>query len=327
MIWLGVLFSFSAVTAWVISTLIVSKGIKELKKTYKSIFNSQKEYSLKIEIVFTYLTITLLTGIIILSFIIIPLLFTNDFAFSGFLIIGGIFSFSLGTGLYYFCTIVYKKAEIASQFSRFGPFFNIIIGVSIFGEIFTIFDLFSFILVSIGITLFLIITWTGKFGIIGFILGILTSLSWTLGGLFMNLSFLTTAVNPLKPLVYSLFSLLFGFSSLLIFVFIFTIKNRKKKKREGLEFHILKLNKSVTKYFVLHGVLSISIGHTANFFGILHLGVSGVAFIMSLWPILSLLVGYLLFSSSPEYLRYKKHLKWLFLTAFILLIASVTSIF
>lgn len=327
MIWLGVFFSFLAVTAWVISTLIVSKGIKELKETYKSIFNSLKEYSLKIEIIFTYLGITLLTGIIILSFIIIPLLINNNFSFSGFLILGGFFSFSVGTGLYYFCTLVYRKAEIASQFSRFGPLFNVIIGVSVFGEMFTIFDLFSLILVSIGIALFLIITWTGKFGIIGFILGILTSLSWTLGGLFMNLSFLTTATNPLKPLVFSLYSLLFGFSSLLIFVLIFIIKNREKKRREGFEFHIFKLNKSVTKYFVLHGILSISIGHTANFFGILHLGVSGVAFIMSLWPILSLLVGYLLFSSSPEYLRYKKHLKWLFLTAVILLFASIISIF
>lgn len=327
MIWLGFFFSFLAVTAWVISTLIVSKGIKELKERYKSIFNSQKDYSLKIEIIFTYLGITLLTGIIILSFIIIPLLINNNFPFSGFLILGGIFSFSAGTGLYYFCTLVYRKAEIASQFSRFGPLFNVIIGVSVFGEIFTIFDLFSLILVSIGIALFLIITWTGKFGIIGFILGVLTSFSWSLGGLFMNLSFLTTATNPLKPLVFSLYSLLFGFSSLLIFVLIFIIKNREKKRREGFEFHIFKLNKSVTKYFVLHGILSISIGHTANFFGILHLGVSGVAFIMSLWPILSLLVGYLLFSSSPEYLRYKKHLKWLFLTAVILLFASIISIF
>lgn len=105
------------------------------------------------------------------------------------------------------------------------------------------------------------------------------------------------------------------------------IQNRQKKRKEGLEFKIFNLNRSVTKYFILHGVLSISIRHTANFFGILHLGVSGVAFIMSLWPILSLLVGYLLFSSFPEYLRFKIHLKWLFLTAVILLIASLISIY
>ena len=327
MIWLGVLFSFLAVIAWVISTLIVSKGIKELKEAYKPIFDKPKDYSLKIEIVFTYLGITLLTGVIILSLIIIPLLVTSRFSFSGFLILGGIFSFSLGTGLYYFCTLVYRKAEIASQFSRFGPFFNIIIGIAVFGELFTIFDFFSLILLSIGITLFLIITWTGKFGIIGFLLGILTSLSWTLGGLFMNLSFLTTPSNPLKPLIFSFFSLLFGFASLLIFVLIYMLKNQQKKKLEGTNLSFIKIEKSVRKYFILHGVLSISIGHTANFFGILHLGVSGVAFIMSLWPILSLLVGYLLFSSSPDYMRYKKHLKWLFLTAIILLLASLISIF
>ncbi|MFX1376722.1 MAG: hypothetical protein ACFFA0_13010 [Promethearchaeota archaeon] len=326
MIWLGVLFSFLAVIAWVISTLIVSKGIKELKETYKSIFNSLKNYSLKVEIIFTYLAITLLTGVIILSLSMIPLIIKYNFRFSGFLILGGIFSFSLGTGLYYFCTLVYRKAEIASQFSRVGPFFNIIIGIYVFGEIFTIFDFYSLILLSIGITLFFIITWTGKFGIIGFILGILTSLSWTLGGLFMNLAFLTTPENPFNPLVYSFYSLLFGFSSLLILVLFYMFKNKQKKKIEGVEFQLFKIEKSVGKYFVLHGVLSISIGHTANFFGILHLGVSGVAFIMSLWPILSLLVGYLLFSSSPDYLRYKNHLKWLFLTAGILVAASFISI-
>jgi len=327
MIWLGVFFSFLALTAWVISTLIVSKGIKELKEAYKTIFNEPKDYSLKIEIVFTYLGITLLTGIIILSIIMIPLLISYNFSFSGFLIIGGIFSFSIGTGLYYFCTLVYRKAEIASQFSRFGPLFNIIIGISIFGELFTIFDLFSLILLSIGITLFLVITWVGKFGIIGFILGLLTSLSWTLGGLFMNLTFLTTPANPLKPLVYTFYSLLFGFFTLTVFVLIFRLKNKHKKNLKGLDLKQFEVKKSVGKYFVLHGILSISIGHTANFYGILHLGVSGVAFIMSLWPILSLLVGYLLFASSPEYLRYKKHLKWLFLTAGILLLASIISIF
>lgn len=55
MTWLGGLFSFFAVLAWVISTLVVSKGIKELKEAYKVIFNRFKDYSIKIEIIFTYL--------------------------------------------------------------------------------------------------------------------------------------------------------------------------------------------------------------------------------------------------------------------------------
>ncbi len=327
MIWLGALFSFFAVLAWVISTLVVSKGIKELKETYGTFFNRVKDYSIKIEIIFTYLGITLLTGTILLSLTLAPLLIQYDFVFSGYLILAGIFSFSAGTGLYYFCTLIYRKAEIASQFSRIGPFFSIILGVYVFGEIFNVFDLVSLILLGIGITLFLVFTWTGKFGLIGFFLGILTSLSWTSGGIFMNIAFLTTPSNQFKPLAYTLISLFFGFLSLLLFNLIFMLKNRKKKKNEGIKFHIFKVKKSVAKYFVIHGILSTSIGFTLNFFGIFYLGVSGAAFIMSLWPILSLLVGYLLFSSSPDYLRYKKHLKWLFLIAIIFLGASIISIF
>jgi drug/metabolite transporter (DMT)-like permease len=327
MIWLGFLFSFSAVLAWVISTLVVSRGIKELKEKYKNIFSRFKDYSIKIEIIFTYLGITLLTGIILLSLTFIPLFIQYQFVFSGFLIFAGIFSFSAGTGLYYFCTLVYEKAEIASQFSRVGPFFSIIFGVFIFGEIFNIFDLVSLILLGIGIALFLIFTWTGKFGFIGFILGILTSLSWTSGGVFMNLAFLTTPSNKFKPLAYTLISLSFGFLSLLLLIVIFMLKNRKQKKNEGFMFHLFKVDKSVAKYFIIHGILSTSIGFSLNFFGIFYLGVSGAAFIMSLWPILSLLVGYLLYSSSPDYLRYKEHLKWLFLIAIILLGASIISIF
>jgi len=132
-----------------ISTLVVSRGIKELRSVYESIFNNVKDYSIKVEIIFTYLGITLLTGTIILTVSLIPLLIQYDFVFSGYLIFAGIF----------------------------------------------------------------------------------------------------------------------------------------------------------------------------------YLGVSGAAFITSLWPILSLLIGYLLFSSSPDYLRYKKHIKWLFLVAVILLVASIISIF
>lgn len=327
MIWLGVLFCFVADIAWVISTLVVSRGIKELRSVYESIFKNVKDNSIKVEIIFTYLGITLLTGTIILTVTLIPLLIQYDFVFSGYLIFAGILSFSAGTGLYYFCTLVYKKAEIASQFSRIGPFFGIILGVFIFGEIFTIFDFFSLILLGIGITLFLLITWTGKFGLIGFILGILTSLSWTSGGIFMNFAFLSTPPNQFKPLIYTYFSLIFGFLSLMAFILIYSLKNRQIKKRDGLKFHIFKIKKSVGKYFIFHGISSISIGYTTNFFGIFYLGVSGAAFITSLWPILSLLIGYLLFSSSPDYLRYKKHIKWLFLVAVILLVASIISIF
>lgn len=143
----------------------------------------------------------------------------------------------------------------------------------------------------------------------------------------MNLAFLTTPLNQFKPLAYTLISLFFGFLSLLLFNLIFILKNRKKKKNEGIKFHFFKLDKSVAKYFVIHGILSTSIGFTLNFFGIFYLGISGAAFIMSLWPILSLLVGYLLFSSSPDYLKYKKHIKWLFLISIILLGASIISIF
>ncbi|MFX0081225.1 MAG: EamA family transporter [Candidatus Hodarchaeota archaeon] len=327
MIWLGALFSFLAVLAWVISTLVVSKGIKELKEGYKDIFSKFKDYSIKIEIIFTYLGITLMTGTILLSITFIPLFIQYNYVFSGYLILAGIFSFSAGTGLYYFCTLVYEKAEIASQFSRVGPFFSIIFGVYIFGELFSVFDLVSLILLGIGIALFFIFTWTGKFGLIGFFLGILTSLSWTSGGIFMNLAYLTTPSIQFKPLAYTLISLFFGYISLLIFNLIIMLINRKKKNNERIEFHLFKIEKSVAKYFVLHGILSTSIGFTLNFFGIFYLGVSGAAFIMSLWPILSLLVGYLLFSSSPDYLRYKKHLKWLFLIAVILLGASIISIF
>ncbi|MFX1346062.1 MAG: EamA family transporter, partial [Promethearchaeota archaeon] len=313
--------------AWVISTLVVSKGIKELKETYKDIFNRIKDYSLKIEIIFTYLGITLFTGTILLSLAFIPLFLKYNFAFSGYLILAGIFSFSAGTGLYYFCTLVYEKAEIASQFSRVGPFFSIIFGVYIFGEVFNVFDLVSLILLGIGIVLFFVFTWTGKFRLIGFFLGVLTSLSWTSGGIFMNIAFLTTPSNQLKPLAYTLISLVFGLLSLLLFNLIIMLKNRNKKKDERIKFHLFKVKKSVAKYFIIHGILSTSIGFSLNFFGIFYLGVSGAAFIMSLWPILSLLVGYLLFSSSPDYLKYKKHIKWLFVIAIILLGASTISIF
>jgi len=51
MIWLGFLFSFFAVLAWVISTLVVSKGIKELKEEYGVFFNRAKDYSIKFEII------------------------------------------------------------------------------------------------------------------------------------------------------------------------------------------------------------------------------------------------------------------------------------
>ena len=175
MIWLGVLSSLLALLAWVISTLVVSRGIKELREAYNPVFSMEKEYLLKIKVISMYLGITLLTGTIILTIAFTPLLFQYKFVFSGYLVFAGIFSFSAGTSLYYFCTLVYKKAEIASQFSRVGPFFSIALGVYLFGEIFTLFDFISLILLSIGVVLFLIITWTGKFGFVGFILGVLTA--------------------------------------------------------------------------------------------------------------------------------------------------------
>ncbi|TFG04341.1 MAG: hypothetical protein EU536_04820 [Promethearchaeota archaeon] len=324
MLWLGVLACIGANIFWILSAILVSKGLNEIKIQYSTIFQVNEVYNLKIEVILKYLAITLFFGLLTQTLILAPILYSHFTFFSWYSIPAGILLYAAGTGLYYFCSSVYLRAEIASQFTRIKPLFAIILGIFVFKELFVSLDMLSIVLVTIGILLFLLITIRGKFGYLGLVLGLTTALCWAFGDFFMNLAYLTTPENSFKPYVFTYHGTFIGLFSILSVILILTIKNKKIKMTKNLHYQLFSLKTiSINKFFALHGVLSIALGYTANHLGIYILGISGAAIITSFWPILSLIIGYSFIFTQAEREQYQDKIGWLVLIAGILLIASV----
>ncbi len=328
MLWIGILACIIADIGWIISAFIVSRGIKEIKGHYSNVFKENDLNGIQIELILKYLSVTLLIGFAALTAILIPIFYSNFLSFSWYIIPAGILLYGAGTALYYFCSVVYLRAEVASQFARVKPLFAIVFGIFIFNEIFALPDIISFILVCVGISLFLIITIKGKFGFLGLILGVLTALSWAFGEVFINLAYVTTPVGVYQPYIFTYHGTLIGLISVVTVYLILFLKNRGIKTERKLNLQPRNGEGwTIYKYFIAHGILSIALGYTTNHIGIYILGLAGAAIITSVWPILSLIIGYNLYFSSDDQEKYKDKIVWIVITAVILLAASIFYVF
>jgi len=330
MLWIGVLACIIADIGWIISAFIVSRGIKEIKEGYSNIFNEKDLNGIQIELVMRYLSITLLIGFGALTIILIPVFYMNFGFFSWYIIPAGILLYGAGTALYYFCSVVYLRAEIASQFARVKPLFAIVFGIFIFNLTFELPQQISLILVCVGILLFLIITIKGKFGFLGLTLGFLTALSWAFGEVFINLAYrdMTIPAGDYQPYIFTYHGTLIGLISVVTVYLLLFVKNRGIKKERNLNLQPEHGKRwTIQKYFVAHGLLSIALGYTTNHIGIYFLGIAGAAVITSAWPILSLIIGYQFYFASEDREKYREKILWIVITAGILLAASIFYIF
>ena len=114
---------------------------------------------------------------------------------SPFLILAGIFTFPVGTGLYYLCGNAYGgKMEIAAQFARVKPIFSVLLAVLFLKEISSSTSYISLISYQHRDSISNHSSWQGTFRWIALVLGLLTACSWSLGEVFIKLG-LTARVS------------------------------------------------------------------------------------------------------------------------------------
>lgn len=197
----------------------------------------------------------------------------------------GLFTFPIGTGLYYLCSLALgSKAEMASQFANVKPAISISIGIVLFNEYLGLREMLVSLAIFIGIAIVIIGAARKAYTKLAVILGILLAVSWSIGEAFVyNETGGASSMNiTLGALTSSLFVVLLIGLGCIIF-------NRK---------HTLMSASQIVNLwpFAVHGILSFGLAYGLFFHSIRTIGLSNTVMITVCWPLLSAIIGYLLAS-------------------------------
>jgi drug/metabolite transporter (DMT)-like permease len=286
------IFGLVAALAWAISAPVVDTGMKEIKKA------ESKEAPL------IGLLVALVVGLIVLS----PIFFLDSgqtYGNSFDVVWAGIFTFPVGTFLYYFA-IGRMTAKRAVPVANVKPIFSVFLAALILGEALTRNILASLILIIFGL-FFIRISAGGvkreinaleEHGTFLFVF-LSVPLAWALGEVSMG-----AALSPSDNSILATFmALLFA---TVIYIIVLLVFRREDLKRMHLAPGL--------KWFAVHGFLSFGIGYTALFTSIAYIGVAKTALITGAWPLLAIptsIIGEKLRGESIEH----RNLRWIALGA------------
>ena len=292
-------YSYALISAflWALSAPIINKGLDKIP-------NEAKFAGILIG-----LLASLLSGSLFLLIFLLPHL--GLVQFSLFLILAGIFTFPVGTGLYYLCGHAYKgKMEIAAQFARVKPIFSVLLAVLFLKETLSSGSYISLILIGIGTVFIIIGSLQGTFRLSALLLGLLTAGSWSLGEAFIKLG-----LSAKGSIIDTFVALVSGTIALTIFFILLSpFYSLKKHKCQAA---------SWITYFIAHGVLSFGVAYAAFFESIKVIGLGQTVLINAFWPIFAIFFVWLgSYISAEEY----QVPKFIWLAATFLLIGSILQV-
>lgn len=259
----GELYALISAIAWAFSALVVNYAL-ENKPVGDDPYNTTLG-----------LVISLVTGCFFLSFIVYPRIEVANF--TNYLILAGLFTFPIGTGLYYHTSELYQQhAEIAAQFVKIKPIFSVILAFGL-GEIISRSMQLSLVFISVGLGLLILATVRGRYTKFAIVFGLCTALAWSIGEAFMKLG-----VEGSSSLVATYVALIAGTAVYLVFAIPLVVKN-------------IELRESLAQRWVIgffaHGLLSFAIAYSAFFSAIKSIGLGRSALITAFWPILALFLS------------------------------------
>lgn len=294
------IYALIATAAWIVSTLVINRGLERKPVTVKG------EYQIALG-----LNTSLVTGSIFLSFIVLPRVTFSDISI--YLVLAGLFSFPLGTGLYYYASEKYEeRSELAAQFNKTKPLFAVVFAVLVIGESLSLYTILALILIIFGLIILLVGTIKGRFSNIAMVLGTATAVAWALGD-----GFITLGMEGVDSMVATYIALVTG--TIIYFILSIPLITRKISISDSL-------SESWLTFFMFHGVLSFGIGYAAFFTSIAKIGLTRSALITAFWPFLAIILGHLIQVHNGEELHNSVDKKYFFPAAIILIIGSIIAI-
>lgn len=254
-------FAIASALLWALSAPIVNYAIR------KPAFVEQRIH------VLAGLMVSLTTGVIVLSVVVLSLGMFPVIRYE--LMLAGIFTFPLATGIYYFAGVAFHgRADIASLFSKVKPLFSFFLAIAVLNETVTGYTVYSVILIGIGTLMLITGSRNRQIRFTGVMLGLLTAVFWALGEFFMKVG-----VSDTHPIAANLSALIAG-----TIVFLpFAVRPLKLVATSSAGI------KSLLP-FCAHGVISFGIAYSCFFFSIDRIGLGKSVLINAFWPILGLLV-------------------------------------
>jgi drug/metabolite transporter (DMT)-like permease len=254
-------FAIASALLWAMSAPIVNYAIR------KPVDVDQRAH------VLAGLMVSLTTGVIVLSVVALFLGLVPELRYE--LILAGIFTFPLATGIYYFAGVAFHgRADIASLFSKVKPLFSFFLAVVILHEPVTQYSMISASLIGLGTLMLILGSGNRQIQVAGVILGLMTALFWSLGEFFMKMG-----VSETQPIAANLSALIAG--TLIFLPFAVRPLKQVARSRSGVSSLIP---------FCVHGVISFGIAYSCFFFSIERIGLGKSVLINAFWPILGILV-------------------------------------
>jgi len=261
-------FAALAALLWAFSAPIINRGLNQLPAE-KSVHGLT--CGLLVSLVSGSVTLTLLT-----------LGAPGSRIFSLYLVIAGVLTFPVATGLYYGCARAFGgRAEFAAQFVKVKPIFSVFLAVAVLRESFKFSSGISLLLIAIGVYFLWSIGQQGKSSFYAIGLGLLTALSWSLGEILFKLGHHSSMSLDDTLLALLSGTVIGGIATLLTTVFV----------KHAVRVATCKAFRKWIIYFVLHGVLSFGLAYACFFKSIAVLGVSRTVMITAFWPIASIVTS------------------------------------
>lgn len=210
--------------------------------------------------------------------------------FSPVVVMAGVLTFPLGTGLYYLCGHVARaRLEIAAQYANVKPAATILLAHLLLGETVSGRDTVSVILIGLGVLILVSSAARKDFSLRSIGVGLALAAVWSGGELLARIA---TADLPAMDVTLGALwaSALLYFAGLAIYL---VAARRLARFREQLVSPPMAV-------FALHGVLSFGLAYLFYFQSIAARGLIATILITTFWPALALVLGIALAKARRE---------------------------
>jgi uncharacterized membrane protein len=256
-------YGFAVISAllWALSAPILNYGLRQIPDTQKFVHLAVGLYG------------AMFCGLLVLA----PFVTggTLHSAMSGYVVLAGVFTYPLATGIYYLSGAAFDdRMELASQFAKVKPIFSIFISMFIIHEAYTGHTYISVVLICIGILLMLVSSVRGQLSRSAVSLGLLAAAFWALGELFVR-----WVVSGQSAININFIALLAGF--VLSSFFVLPVIAHTGPRR---------LAWRTLWPFCVHGIISFGAAYAAFFESIRTIGLGKTVLINAFWPTLAVII-------------------------------------
>ena len=257
--------ALAAAFLWASSAPVVNLGLHRLPDTHKATH------------ILLGLMLSLIAGSLALLLVFGPAS-VGDLSLEPSVIGAGLFTFAIGTGLYYLCGHAYGvRTELAAQFANVKPLITVVFGLLVFSEPFGTGTAIALLLVGAGLTILLVGTAKGRMSWLPITLGGLLAISWSLGEVFVKLSVVHADSDIITVNALISATVIYTLCAVPFFIL-----------RRG----DLQVSLNWMWPFAVHGVISFGAAYTLFFGSIAQLGLAKTVLITVFWPGIAILLSF-----------------------------------